>query len=347
MRILIDLIHPAHVHFYRHAIREWRALGHEVLLTARDKDVTLALLAHYRLDHEVLSVAGRGVTGLGAEFAQREWRLWRAIRAFQPDVATAIGGTFIAPVCKLAGVPAVVFTDSEHASFERRLTHRLAAVVCTPHCFKGQAGPRQVRYRGFQELAYLHPNYFTPNPSPLAELGLAPGDRFALLRFVAWGAGHDIGQSGFTAGEKTRLVRELAQWGRVLVSAEGALPREFAPYALTAAPETIHDLLHYASLYAGEGATMATEAGLLGTPSVYVSSLAGTMGNFDELGRFGLVEAFQDGATGVQRAIALIDDPQAKAKRQEARRQMLDEMGDVSAFLMHAVESAARRQEIA
>jgi predicted glycosyltransferase len=33
----------------------------------------------------------------------------------------------------------------------------------------------------------------------------------------------------------------------------------------------------------GDGATMATEAAKLGTPVIYVSTTAGTMGNFNEL----------------------------------------------------------------
>jgi predicted glycosyltransferase len=341
MRILIDLGHPGHVHFFKHAIRGWREGGHSVLLTARDKDVTLALLERYGLEHRVLSGVGQGQRGLVTEFVRREYKLWQVLREFRPHVVTAIGGAFIAPVCKLAGIPSVVFTDSEHVALDRYLTYPLASAVCTPRCFKKAAGPRQVRYRGFQELAYLDPGRFTPDPRTLAELDLTPQSRFALLRFVAWGAGHDIGHSGFTAEGKARLVHELARRGRVLVSVEGSLPREFERYALPVTPDKVHDLLHYASLYVGEGATMATEAALLGTPAIYLSSLAGTMGNYEELARYGLVEAYRDEATAIRRALALMDDRGGKAGRQAARERMLGEMIDVTAFLMRTVESYA------
>jgi len=342
MRILVDLGHPGHVHFYKHAIGNWRARGHTVLLTARDKDVTLDLLRCYGLDHHVLSRVRQGLHGLAIEFAQREWHLWHVIHAFKPDVVTAIGGVFIAPVCKLAGVSSVVFQDSEHVSLDRYLTYPLASVVCTPYCFKNDVGPRQVRYRGFQELAYLHPNRFMPNPATLAEINLIPDDRFALLRFVAWGASHDVGHSGFTADQKMQLVHKLAQRGRILVSVEGPFPHEFKNYTVSVAPDKIHDLLYYASLYVGEGATMATEAALLGTPSIYVSSLVGTMGNYEELSRYGLVEAYRDGETGVRRAVALMDDLQAKSDKQRARQQILCDMIDVTAFIVDTVESYAQ-----
>jgi hypothetical protein len=39
MKILIDIGHPAHVHFFKNAIRELEGRGHEVKVTARDKEV--------------------------------------------------------------------------------------------------------------------------------------------------------------------------------------------------------------------------------------------------------------------------------------------------------------------
>lgn len=53
MRILIDMGHPAHVHFFKHAIRELESRGHKIKITARDKDVTLQLLDAYGFEYEV------------------------------------------------------------------------------------------------------------------------------------------------------------------------------------------------------------------------------------------------------------------------------------------------------
>ncbi len=43
MRILIEITHPAHVHFFRNAIDIWKSQGHEVAVTARDKEIVLEL----------------------------------------------------------------------------------------------------------------------------------------------------------------------------------------------------------------------------------------------------------------------------------------------------------------
>src|SRR5450432_4235039 len=57
MRVLVDVGHPGHVHFYRQAVAQLRAEGHEVVLSARDKDVTLELLRTFSLEHVCLSSA--------------------------------------------------------------------------------------------------------------------------------------------------------------------------------------------------------------------------------------------------------------------------------------------------
>ena len=42
MRVLFDMGHPAHVHLFKNIIKKLTADGHEVKITARDKEVTLA-----------------------------------------------------------------------------------------------------------------------------------------------------------------------------------------------------------------------------------------------------------------------------------------------------------------
>lgn len=342
MRLLVDLGHPGHVHFYKHALHAWRARGHEVHITVRAKDVTLALLDHYGFTYHTLSDAQNTGRGRLREFVQREYALLRIAHTFRPDVVTAIGGAFIAPVGAVTHIPAVVFTDSEHVRIDRVLTYPLATAVCTPYCFRRKAGPRHQRYRGFQELAYLHPARFTPAPAVLDALGLAAGEPYTVARFIAWDAAHDVGQTGFTVEQKRHLVEGLAARGRLFISATGELPAAWERYRFPLGAEALHDLLYYAALVVSEGATTATEAALLGTPAVYVASLVGTMGNFEALAQAGIVEAYRDGDTGLARAMALLEDPTAKAKAQMCQQALLDTLIDVTAYIVETVEAYAR-----
>jgi predicted glycosyltransferase len=340
MRILVDVGHPAHVHFYKHAIWRLQDKGHEVLVSGRNKDVTLTLLDHYGFAYRTLSCIGHGRWGLSKEFLQREWALLRLIREFNPDVVTEIGGLFIAPVCKLVGKPSIVFTDTEHVALDRYLTHRLASVICTPACFMRDLGRRQIRYAGYHELAYLHPHYFQPDPTVLDELGVSEGERFIVLRFVAWTASHDLGQEGLSPVRKRQVVRTLSRYGKVFITSEGDLPAEFKPYEITIPPHRIHDALALASLYLGEGATMATEACLLDTPSVYVSSLVGTMGNFIELmERYELVYSHSDPDAALRQAVQLLEQKDVKVEWGRRREKLLAEKVDVTDFVADLLAS--------
>jgi len=308
MRVLVDLGHPGHVHFYRHAVAALRAEGHEVVLAARDKDVTLGLLRAFGLEHIVLSTAARG---LWREYPRRLLALVGLIRRLRPDVVTAVGGAFVAPAGRLTSTPTVVFTDTEHVAADRLLTYPLATRICTPAVFKKTLPRAQHRYASLHELAYLHPARFRPDASVRAEMGLAEGEPFAIVRLVSWQAAHDRGHRGLTREQAADALARLGALGRVFLSLEGPRPPGLDAPLLPLAPHRVHHALALARVYLGEGATMATEAGLLGTPSVYVSTLVGTMGNFDLLETEGLVRSFREGGPAVSEAVRLMADPGA------------------------------------
>jgi hypothetical protein len=73
------------------------------------------------------------------------------------------------------------------------------------------------------------------------------------------------------------LVKFMEQHTKVFISSETDLPTEFEPYKLHIPLHKIHDALYYSLMYIGEGATMASEAAVLGTHTLYLSELtAGT-----------------------------------------------------------------------
>src|SRR5690606_16622585 len=145
----------------------------------------------------------------------------------------------------------------------------------------------------YHELAYLHPRRFTPNPRVLDEFGLSENTPFFIVRFVSWRAVHDMGEKGFTEKGKRQLVQDLLKCGRVILTSEDPLPPDLQTYKLSVSLEKVHDLLYYATMYVGEGATMASESAVLGTPSVYVSSItAGTLEEQEK--KYDLLRHFRD-----------------------------------------------------
>ena len=65
MRILIDIKHPAHVHFFRNFIKIMKSKGHEIKVTAREKEMTIYLLKKYKIPFVKISSIGKNKLGRG------------------------------------------------------------------------------------------------------------------------------------------------------------------------------------------------------------------------------------------------------------------------------------------
>jgi predicted glycosyltransferase len=344
MRILVDITHPMHVHFFRHAIERWRAGGHEVRITSRDKDVTLALLDEFGLDHTHIGRrARRGIAGLGIELIERAWGLARVVREFRPHVAAAEAGTFLVYGCLPYGVPVVVFSDTEHAVVSNTITYPLATAVITPRAYQKSAGRKHIRYDGYQQLAYTHPSVFTPDPGVLAAEGLAPDEPFSIVRLVSWQASHDVGDHGVR--NLRDVIDTLARYGRVILSSERALPPDLQHHALRGPRKHMLHLQAFARLYFGESATMASECAMLGTPAIFLST--SRRGYIDEQQeRYDMVYSFDEPLTGqgdaLEKARELLGDPATPATWQAKRKTMLADLIDVPSYITQIVLDHAR-----
>lgn len=343
MRILLDITHPAHVHFFRNAIRQFQSEGDSVLITSRDKDITLQLLDQFGFDHQCLSVAKQGVMGLGLELSERGLKLIREVHRFRPNVAAAIAGTFVVYGCLPHRIPTVVFYDTEHARVSNAITYPLASAVVTPQAYEGDIGKKHLRYKGFQELAYTHPRVFTPDPSALAEEGLNMGDSFIIVRLVNWGASHDIGDSGVQ--DLHQVVNTLSQYGRVIISAESPLPDDLKVYQMKGSYKNMLYLQAFARLLYGESATMASECAMLGVPAIFVSSskrgyINTLQDKYDMVYSFNEVENKQ--VKSLAKAVELLENSETATIWQQKREKLLSELIDVTQYIVDTIRSYAK-----
>jgi uncharacterized protein len=338
MRILIDILHPAHVHFYRNFHAEMTARGHAVCFTARDKDHSVELLQRFELPYKQISTQRTGA-GLGIEMIERTARLLRIMRQVHPDVLTGIMGPSIAVAGKLSRTPAVVFYDTEFASQTNRVVYPLAYSVCTPDCYQGAVPGRHLTYAGYHELAYLHPNRFLPDPARLAAFEVAADEPYSVLRFVSWQAVHDRRETGLTEFQKRQLIELLQRHGKVVISSEAPLPSDLEPLRVKGPVEQIHHLVAHAQLIVGESATMSSEAAVLGVPAVYIATTS--RGYIDDQERrYGHVRHFSDqqygqAAAEIERLLA--DSPREFGEK--ARKRLLDEKVDVTTWMVDYFES--------
>jgi len=338
--VLIDIGHPGDVHFFKNSIWELEKKGHEVLVTARGKEVTVDLLKAYGIKHKVLTSMKKGKMNLFLEWIIRDYKLLQVTKKFNPDLLTGVLNPAVAHVAWLLNKKSIIFNDTEHAKLAQNITYPFSDIICTPTCFKKEIGAKQIRYSGYHELSYLRPNYFTPNPDVLKGLGLTINDIFIILRFVSWGASHDGGQKGID--DKVKLVEKLTEYGRVFITSEVKLDDNLEKYRLKISPEKLHDLLYYATLYVGEGATTASECAVLGTHAIYINTLC--LGYTDEEEtKYNLIYNFCDKedmeTKALDKAIELLKNKDLRSEGKQKRKKLLRDTIDVTNFMVESMEA--------
>ncbi len=340
MKIIIDILHPAHVHFFKNFILDMQQDGHEILVTTRSKDITTNLLDQYKIPYTKISDSKIGLVGMATELISRTRKFIKIAKEFKPDVLMGEHGTTIAIAGKLLKVPSLVYWDTEVAKLVNTITYPLATTVYTPTSYTGKVHGHHVTYKGYQKLAYLHPNQFTPNKDILKKYNITQEkdqkNGFVLIRFVAFKYNHDKDCIGIK--NKIDFVQEIAKHQKVYISSESPLPEELKPYELKIDVTDIFDIMSQASLYIGESPTMATEAALLGVPSVYISN--SPRGYITELHeKYKLVIWAQTERDGLKESINILTNKESKTTWQKRKETMLKDMIDVTEWMKETVKN--------
>ena len=343
MKILIDISHPAHVHQFKNAIQILKTNGHEVLVTARNKEITYNLLNDLGIKYVEAGESKKNNVSKAVEMFRIDYKLYKIAKEFNPDVL--IGGStnvYVTQVSKFLRKKSIIFEDTEHAWIQRHLLEPFASVICTPSCFKIDLGKKQIRYDGYHELAYLHPNYFKPDPLVLDELGLSRDDRFTILRFASWTSSREVGHSGLTLETKRRAVKEFEKYGEVFITSEIHLSNEFEKYRVSIHVEKIHNLMYYATLLYGESSTMASECAVLGTHAIF-NHFARLGYTDEEKVKYGLVFNFkldeENQRKSLKKALELLEDNNLRKDGKKKRERLLRDKIDVTAFMVWFIEN--------
>lgn len=344
MRILIGMGHPAHVHFFKNIIWNLENRGHDVKIVVRDREIALDLLDSYGFEYSLFGQYRTNLIEKILEIHKNDYIFYKIARDFRPDVLTGILNYTSSHIGKLIGKPSIIFTDTENAKLANKLVCPFADVVCTPSCYGGDFGSKHIKYNGYHELSYLHPDNYKPDPNVLDYLGLDKNEKYIILRLVSWNAVHDIGDQGFKNLKET--ISSLEEYGKILITSESKLIPEFDKYKISAPPDKIHDLLNYAELYIGESATMASESAVLGTPSIYVST--SRRGYTDELEEkyelmYNFTERQQREERALEKGIELLGDKKTKKTWAKRRERMLQDKIDVAEFATELIETYAQK----
>ena len=267
IRIIFDINHPAHVHYFKYLIKEL-SLENDVMVTASDKEIISRLLTSYEIDFVPIKSYGNSIVKKMFSLITTGFNYYKKINKFNPDIIVGFGSIRAAHASFFMRKPCLNFEDTEHSMEQIILYLPFVDSIITPHYYKAKHGRKHIVIPSLMELGSLSNSRFCPNPEVLIEYNLAEGENFSVIRFVSWQASHDYGEYGLS--DKLSIVQTLERFGKVIISSEGVLPNELSGYETIKDPTSIHSLLFYSQLYVGEGATMAVEAALVGTPAVFV-----------------------------------------------------------------------------
>lgn len=338
--ILVELGHPAHVHFFRHPIQIWRNQGHHILIVTRDKEITHTLLDEIGLDYLPLSKQQTHVWTQGIELLIRWVRIFYIIKQQKIDAAISISGISTAVPACLAGIVSITDSDTEDASLSNSIAFRFSDIVLTPTTFLRQSEFKNITtYNSFHELAYLHPNRFSPDKRYLHEFQITENDKYIFIRLVKWKAIHDIHESGISEKHLRKIIALFTQKQyKVLVSSERTLSAEFAPYLVKGRFSHIFHVLAFSCGYIGESPTMAVETAILGRPAVLINSRIKYLGNMIELEKkYGVLYNFEHYKAASDFIQHDFFSQELQEKVSKGQRWLLEEKLDISAWIAEFV----------
>lgn len=299
--IWIDLDNSPHVPLFVPIIRHYRAIGVEVLVTARQHSQTIELLELAEMDGTYYVIGSH----YGKSKIKKLWglirRTWDLAFVRKLDIAVAVShgsrSMVLAALGARKAIPTLTMYDYEFT--ETRLFNRLSAVVLVPDAIPdavlneiGLPLKKRRKYPGVKEELYIR--YFTPTQgfrdSFAHEHGFSSDEIIAVLRPPATTANYHSEKSETLFDDILHFLLNAAHVVTIVVprSREQGVEIERSMSRIAAAAgrcvilnEAVNglDLLFAADLVISGGGTMNREAALLGVP-VY-SIFAGRQGALD------------------------------------------------------------------
>jgi predicted glycosyltransferase len=336
VKILIDIGHPAHVHIFKNLASIMEEKGHVFLFTVREGEKESELLNKLGFTYRILGSKRKGLLPKISGIFVFTFKIILISIRFKPDIFLSHSSMYAGYASFFLRKPHIALEDSGNIE-QLRLSQPVSDVVLSPEVLPLDFGVKHIRYNGYHELTYLTPKYFSPDSSVLSLLGISDRSPYAIVRFVSWEASHDKGETGFTFEEKRKLINCLSKRLRVFISSERNLPSEFEPYKITLPFDLMHDFIAFATIYVGEGATMASEAGILGVPSFYLSSISRCY--LEDQEKYGTVFNFTSFLGLLAKIEEVLSDPLSKQKHKYYAQKLMESKIDVTSFLVWFVEN--------
>lgn len=269
MKILIDLLHPADINFFKNAIDALNKRDVDSTIIMRPRGKMIEILKSELPNMQFTSVGKyyTSTSGKLLSIATRNFNLLLFLRKNNFDLCTSYG-FFVGIASRFCRMPSVIFADD----YEYKLTFYLSKFCgdyfVIPSCISA-TGKNILKYRGFKELAYLHPNYFKPDRKVLEQYGITAYN-YVFIREVSRAS---LNYKNLQQMPLPEIIRHLNNLGLdVVLSLEDKTRADSLRDGCIILEEPVDDifsLICFALFTISSGDSVARESCLVGTPVIY------------------------------------------------------------------------------
>ena len=338
--VVFDMMHPAHINFFKNVMRRLHTEGYDVRLVGLQRGKVPAILQR-ELPEFPLTLIGRhrGTTFsiLWEANVMKFAKLLSYVVRNRPAVGVSVGSFTLGAAMSLLRKPNIQFDDDPERPKNVALEKLTATAVFFPPIIEPHANV--YTYNALKEWAYLSPDYFSPDPGIPATQGVVAGN-YIFVREVDTGS---LNYQGQAAGLIASISAQFPEGVPVLLSLENKSTRADYPAHWTLLQEPvkdIHSLLFYAKAVVSSGDSMAREGAMLGVPAIYCGIRE--MKANELLMREHILH--KHAAAAVPQALAtLIANPNPAAAQTELRNRLRAQWTDVNRFVYDAIMAALHR----
>ena len=337
MNILFDIGHPAHVHLFKNFIRYLKKNGHHCIISIRDKDVTKELLDELGFEYHCHTKPAIGLLNSFLELLIRDWKLLQLHLSHKFDLAfgTSVSIGHLSMVSQLISYN-FNEDDDDVVPLYTWLAYPFSSFICNPSClhYKHWKKKRLI-HDSYHELAYLHPNNFTPDEKVIAKYGLKK-QTYIIARFSALTAHHDKNEKGISDALWQKISDLFTPDYQIIISVENN-----KSYPIN--PSDMHHVLAFAKLVISDSQTMTAESAILGVPSIRCNTFVGRISYLEELEqRYFLTSGFlpyKDDQI-YNKVDQLLSEKDLENRYQDYRKIMLKDKSDLNQWMIKLFEDS-------
>ncbi len=349
-KFLFFFVHPSKYYLFRNTVNYLKKNGHQTEIIIIKKDVLEDLVKQEGWEYTNIFPEGRRSKSQNSllislttaiNFFKTVYRLFRYCKHKKFDLF--ITDDCLAIIGWIKRKKVIMFSDDDLSVVpSMAILYFFSSKIVAPESTDlGMFNKKKIPLRGYKELAFLHPDYFTPNRE-VVEAFNAGLKKYVIIRLVSLTASHDARKKGLRDDDILRIIDCLNDDYKIFISSERPLPRNLENKRLQIKPEMISHVIYYSELLISDSQTMTSEAAVLGVPSVRFNDFVGKISSMEEKEiKYGLTYGFKTNnfEAMLSKIKELIQMPELKKEWQNRRMKMLENTVDVNHFMSNLLEN--------